>query len=90
MTVADRKQQVHADGQIWSQALWEIRLGYVALGKTTRAWDTHPDRQPVRLRARTPRSAAAAKATYAKALARDGAAAAALVKDRFAARGISF
>jgi hypothetical protein len=33
---------------------------------------------------------AAAKAVYDKALARDGAAAAALVKGRFAARGITF
>ena len=31
---------MHYDGQIWSQALWEIRQGYVALGKTTAAWDT--------------------------------------------------
>ncbi len=31
---------MHFDGQIWSQALWEIRLGYVALGLATRDWDT--------------------------------------------------
>ena len=40
MTVADKSGEVHHDGQIWSQALWEIRQGYVALGKTTAAWDT--------------------------------------------------
>ena len=32
MTVATRQGEVHADGQIWSQALWEIRLGYQRLG----------------------------------------------------------
>ena len=31
---------MHFDGQIWSQALWEIRKDYVGLGKTTEAWDT--------------------------------------------------
>jgi hypothetical protein len=80
---------VHADGQIWSQALWEIRLGYVAMGKTTRAWDTTLIDAQFDFAPGTSFSAAA-KATYDTALARDGAAAAALVKDRFAARGISF
>jgi hypothetical protein len=89
MTVATRKNQVHADGQIWSQALWEIRLGYVAMGKTTRAWDTTLIDAQFRFAPDTSFSAAA-KATYDTALARDGAAAAALVKDRFAARGITF
>ncbi len=89
MTVATRKDQVHADGQIWSQALWEIRLGYVTMGKTTRAWDTTLIDAQFRFAPDTSFSAAA-KATYATALVRDGAAAAALVKDRFAARGITF
>ncbi|MEO6413476.1 MAG: M36 family metallopeptidase [Pedococcus sp.] len=89
LTVADRRNQVHYDGQIWSQALWEIRLGYVAMGKTTRAWDTTLIDAQFRFAPDTSFSAAA-KATYDTALARDGAAAAALVKDRFAARGITF
>lgn len=89
MTVATREGEVHADGQIWSQALWEIRLGYVAMGKTTRAWDTTLIDAQFRFAPDTSFSAAA-KATYDTALARDGAQAAALVKARFAARGISF
>lgn len=89
MTVATRKGQVHADGQIWSQAVWEIRLGYVAMGKTTRAWDTTLIDSQFRFAPDTSFSAAA-KATYDTALARDGAAAAELVKARFAARGITF
>ena len=39
-TVETRFGRIHADGQIWSQALWEIRQGYVAMRKTTAAWDT--------------------------------------------------
>ncbi|KRF22683.1 MULTISPECIES: M36 family metallopeptidase [unclassified Phycicoccus] len=89
MTVKTREGEVHADGQIWSQALWEIRLGYVAMGKTTRAWDTTLIDAQFRFAPDTSFSAAA-KATYDTALARDGAAAAALVKARFAARGITF
>ena len=89
MTVKTREGEVHADGQIWSQALWEIRLGYVAMGKTTRNWDTTLIDAQVRFAPDTSFSAAA-KTTYDTALARDGAAAAALVKARFAARGISF
>jgi hypothetical protein len=40
LTVDQRRGEVHYDGQIWSQALWEIRRGYQRLGFTTRAWDT--------------------------------------------------
>jgi Zn-dependent metalloprotease len=89
MTVADKSGEVHHDSQIWSQALWEIRLGYAGLHKSTAAWDTTlvdsqfdyaPDTS----------FAAAARATYLKALARDGQRAADLVRSRFAARGIVF
>jgi len=89
LTVAGKKGEVHYDGQIWSQALWEIRKGYVALGKTTAAWDRTLVNSQFHYAPDTSFSAAA-KATYAEALAHDGAAAAALVKDRFAARGIVF
>jgi hypothetical protein len=89
MTVATREGEVHADGQIWSQALWEIRLGYTAMGKTTRAWDTTLIDAQFRFAPDTSFSAAA-KATYDTARTRDGAAAAALVKAKFAARGITF
>ncbi|WP_270887797.1 M36 family metallopeptidase [Pedococcus sp. 5OH_020] len=88
LTVADKKGEVHYDGQIWSQALWEIRKGYEAMGKGSAAWDrTLIDSQF----SYAPGTSfdAAAKATYTEALTHDGAAAAALVKDRFAARGIS-
>jgi len=89
LTVAGRIGEVHYDGQIWSQALWEIRLGYVALGLGTKRWDTTlvdsqfgyaPDTS----------FAAAARTTYDTALARDGKKAADLVRARFAARGITF
>ena len=89
LTVADKKGEVHYDGQIWSQALWEIRQGYVALGRTTAAWDRTLVNSQFSYAPGTSFSAAA-KATYTEALAKDGAAAAALVKDRFAARGITF
>ncbi len=89
LTVAPRIGEVHYDGQIWSQALWEIRQDYVALGRTTAAWDTTLVDAQFRFAPDTSFSAAA-KATYATALARDGAAAAAAVKARFAARGITF
>ena len=52
LTVADRIGEVHYDGQIWSQALWEIRQGYAALGKYHRGLGHHADRLAVRLRAR--------------------------------------
>ncbi len=85
----DREGEVHADGQIWSQALWEIRLGYEDLGLTTRDWDTTlidsqfdyaPDTS----------FQDAARTTFRYARSRDGAAAGRLVRDRFADRGITF
>ncbi len=89
LTVATRKGEVHYDGQIWSQALWEIRQGYVRLGRGTRAWDTTLVDSQFDYAPDTSFSAAA-KATYDTALARDGKAAASLVRERFAARGITF
>lgn len=89
LTVADRKGEVHYDGQIWSQALWEIRQGYVQLGLGTRAWDTTLVDSQFDYAPDTSFSAAA-KATWLKAQARDGRKAADLVRARFAARGITF
>jgi hypothetical protein len=91
LTVADKKGEVHYDGQIWSQALWEIRKGYESpsIGLSTAAWDTTFIDAQFDFAPDTSFSAAA-HAIYTKALARDGAKAAALVKDRFAARGITF
>jgi Zn-dependent metalloprotease len=89
LTVADRIGEVHYDGQIWSQALWEIRNGYVRLGLGTKRWDTTLIASQFGYAADTSFSAAAQK-TYQLALARDGKAAGRLVKDRFAARGITF
>jgi hypothetical protein len=89
LTVADKTGEVHHDGQIWSQALWEIRKGYQAMGRSTEAWDTTFIDAQFDFAPDTSFSAAA-KAIYAKALTRDGASAAALVKARFAARGITF
>jgi zinc metalloprotease ZmpB len=89
LTLATRHNTVHFDGQIWSQALWEIRQGYEELGFSTEDWDTtyiasqfdyEPDTS----------FQDAAEATYELARERDGDAAAALVKDRFKARGIEF
>lgn len=88
LTVADKKDQVHHDGQIWSQALWEIRNDYVTLGGTTRDWDRTLVASQFNYAPDTSFSAAAA-ATYAEALA-DGPAFAAAVKQRFADRGITF
>ncbi len=89
LTVADKKGEVHYDGQIWSQALWEIRTGYPGLGFTTADWDrTLVDSQFDY--APDTSFSAVVKATWAKALADQGLAAAALVKARFAARGITF
>jgi len=89
LTVATRRGEVHYDGQIWSQALWEIRGDYVAMGKTTADWDTTLVDSQFRYAPGTSFSAAA-KATYLKALHRDGPAAADAVRTRFAARGITF
>ena len=89
LTVKTREGEVHADGQIWSQALWEIRKDYVSLGKTTEAWDTTLIDAQFGFAPNTS-FAAAARKTYEKALTRDGAAAAAAVKRRFADRGITF
>jgi zinc metalloprotease ZmpB len=80
---------IHSVGQIWSQALWEIRLGYVARGLTTEEWDTTLINSQFDYKPDTTFQAAA-KATYYQALARDGRAAANVVRDRFAARGITF
>jgi hypothetical protein len=80
---------VHFRSQIWSQALWEIRGDYVALGRTTAAWDTTLVDAQFEFAVDTTFSAAA-KATYDSALARDGQAAADAVKARFAARGVTF
>jgi zinc metalloprotease ZmpB len=89
LTVADKTDEVHHDGQIWSQALWEIRGGYVGLGFTTADWDRTLIDSQFDYAPDTPFSAAA-KATYDKALANEGAAAAALVKAKFDDRGITF
>ena len=89
LTVDDRIGEVHYDGQIWSQALWEIRQGYAGLGKSARAWDTTLIQSQFDYVPDTSFQAAA-KATYDEALARDGAKAATIVKDAFARRGITF
>ncbi len=89
MTVHDTTGEVHHDGQIWSQALWEIRLGYAGLGLTTADWDTTLIASQFDYAPDTT-FAAAARATWAKSLERDGAAAASLVRARFEARGIAF
>ena len=87
LTLADRKGEVHYDGQIWSQALWEIREGYQALGLSTRDWDTTLIDSQFDYAPDTSFQDAAA-ATYATAVERDGQAVASLVKERFADRGI--
>ena len=89
MTVADKTGEVHDDGQIWSQALWEIRGDYANLLHSTRAWDTTLIASQFRYAPDTSFSAAA-KQTYLTAYSRDGATAAAKVRARFAARGITF
>ena len=87
-TVATRFGTIHRDGQIWSQALWEIREAYGPYGGS-RAWDTTLILSQFDYAPDTSWSAAA-EATYLVALYRDGVQAAAVVKDRFAARGITF
>ena len=89
LTTADTTGEVHHDGQIWSQALWEIRTGYPGLGFTTADWDRTLIDSQFDFTPDTSFSAAA-KATYTKALANEGEAAAALVRARFADRGITF
>lgn len=89
LTVADKSGEVHHDGMIWSQALWEIREGYPGLGLTSADWDTTLVAAQFDYAADTSFSDAAS-VTYQRALARDGQAAADLVRDRFAARGITF
>jgi hypothetical protein len=89
LRVEDRIGEVHFDGQIWSRALWDIRKGYVKLGLTTRAWDTTLIDSQFSYAPDTS-FGPAAKATYITALARDGKAAAELVKKAFDDRGITF
>jgi hypothetical protein len=89
LTVAQRRGEVHYDGQIWSQALWESRLGYQSLGLSARDWDTTLIDSQFGYAPDTSFSAAAAT-TYATALRRDGRAAANVVRAAFAARGITF
>ena len=78
---------MHYDGQIWSQALWEIRLGYEDLGLTTSDWDTTYIASQFDYD-RDTSFQDAARTTYEYARDRDGAAAAALVKEKFEDRGI--
>ena len=82
LTIADRRNQVHFDGQIWSRALWDIR---VALGARTAdrviinaQFDFAPDTS----------FAAAAEATVATAQDMYGTRAARTVRAAFADRGI--
>jgi len=89
LTVADKSGEVHHDGMIWSRGLWDARKGYAALGKSSRAFDTTVIDAQFDFAPGTSFSAAA-KAIYAKALVRDGAAAAKVVRNAFAARGIVF
>jgi hypothetical protein len=89
LTVGDKTGEVHHDGMIWSRALWDIRNGYIGLGLGSRRADTTIVDSHFDFAVDTSFSAAA-QATYNKALARDGRAAARLVRDAFAARGITF
>jgi hypothetical protein len=89
LTVADKKGEVHYDGQIWSQALWEIREGYAGLKLSSARWDATLVASQFDYAPDTSFSAAA-KATYLTALSRDGQKAADLVRSKFAARGITF
>ena len=87
LTLDERRNQVHYDGQIWSQALWEIRLGYEDLGLTTSDWDTTYIASQFDYD-RDTSFQDAARTTYQYARDRDGRAAAALVKEKFEDRGI--
>jgi len=89
MTVADKSGEVHHDGQIWSQALWEIREGYAGLRLSSARWDTTLVASQFDYAPDTSFSDAA-KATYLVAAARDGQKAADLVRAKFADRGITF
>jgi hypothetical protein len=89
LTVADETGEVHHDGQIWSRALWDIRQGYLGLGLDSRRADTTVIDAQFGFAPDTSFSAAA-RQTYATALARDGEPAATVVRDAFAARGITF
>lgn len=89
LTVADRRNQVHFDGMIWSRALWDMRNSYISLGLGSRRADTTIVDAQFDFAPDTSFSAAA-KATYNKALARDGVKAANAVRTAFANRGITF
>jgi hypothetical protein len=88
LTLDDRRNQVHFDGQIWSQALWEIRLGYVAAGLTTEDWDATMIDAQFDFAPDTSFQDAA-RAIHDKAVER-GDGTGQLIIDRFAARGIEF
>ena len=83
----DMSGEVHHDGQIWSQALWEIRQGYPGVGLTAADWDRTLVASQFHYAPDTSFHDAAL-ATVAEASQHDGPAAAALVQDRFEARGI--
>jgi hypothetical protein len=85
----DMVGEVHADGEIWSQALWDLRTAYVKLGLGSRRADTTVVDAQFRFAPGTT-FAAAARATYRTALQRDGRTAAAAVRAAFADRGITF
>ncbi|MEO7260456.1 MAG: M36 family metallopeptidase [Jatrophihabitantaceae bacterium] len=89
LTVAQRRGEVHYDGMIWSRGLWDIRNSYISLGLGSRRADTTIVDAQFDFAPGTSFSAAA-KATYDKALARDGVTAANAVRTAFANRGITF